>query len=263
MVIDIHTHCFPQNLAARAVGILAEKSGIPAYTDGTIENLKKSMHLAGIGLSVLQPIATKPEQTEAINRWVVGLNEKNIIGFGTIHPDYSHWKDEIKWLAGNGIKGVKFHPDYQDFFVDEERLFPIYQFLFEAGFILLFHAGIDIGIPGPCHCPPSRLKNVLDLFPGSKIIAAHMGGYLSWNEVEKHLVGSEVYLDTSYSFKDLGAAPMERLIRAHGTGKILFGSDSPWSDQSREVENIKSLNLSSEEISMILGGNAGRLLRLL
>jgi len=262
MIIDIHTHCFPDNLAPRAVPLLAEKGGISPFTDGTVACLKNSMKKAGIDFSVLQPIATKPEQTTGINRWAVSMQNGSIIAFGTLHPDYPDWKREIKWLWEAGIKGVKFHPDYQDFYVDDKKVFPIYEALAEAGMIMLFHAGKDIGYPPPYHCPPCRLRKVLDAFPGSIIIAAHMGGYENTYQVEKYLVGQDVYFDTSYSFDILGNGGMEKLIKQHGADRILFGTDSPWKDQEREVDNIRSLNLTEDEMEKILGGNAVRILKL-
>lgn len=111
-------------------------------------------------------------------------------------------------------------------------------------------------------CTPLRLKKVLDAFPGSTIIAAHMGGYRYWDEVEKHLIGKDLYLDTTYSIEELGNEGMERLIKAHGLQKILFATDSPWSDLAKEIANIKSLNLGKEELDGILGGNARRILNL-
>jgi len=262
MIIDIHTHCFPDNLAPRAIPLLAEKGGISPFTDGTVACLKNSMKKAGIDISVLLPIATKPEQTAGINRWVASVQNENIIAFGTIHPDYPDWKSEIEWLKETGIKGVKFHPDYQNFFVDDRKVYPIYEALAEAGMIMIFHAGVDLGYPAPYRCPPCRLRNVLDSFPGSLIIAAHMGGYKYTYQVEKHLVGKDIYFDTSYSFESLGNDGMENLIKHHGADRILFGTDSPWKDQQKEVSNIRSLNLKEDEKEQILGGNAARLLKL-
>ncbi len=262
MIIDIHAHCFPDNLANRAVSILTNKGGIKAHTDGTIKDLKRSMKEAGIDKSVIQPIATKPEQTESINRWATEICDEKIISFGTIHPDYIPWKSEIKKLAYNGVKGVKLHPDYQDFFVDEPKLFPIYEELFLNGLIVIFHAGIDIGMPEPVHCTPKRLSNVIESFPGSTIIAAHMGGYMCTEDVFRYLVGKDVYFDTSYSYDYMGNNIMTKMIKDHGTDKILFGTDSPWTDQTVEVNNIKSLELGEDKFNLIACENAKKLLKI-
>ncbi|MDO8685954.1 MAG: amidohydrolase family protein [Clostridiales bacterium] len=267
MVIDIHAHCFPDNIALKAVPLLAKEAGVEAYSDGTVSSLKVSMNQANIDISVLQPVATKPDQTESINRWSIGINcrsigiqNKRIISFGTIHPDYGGWKEQIHLLEASGIKGIKMHPDYQKFFVDEKRLFPIYEEIFSSKLILLLHTGIDIGLPKPCHCTPSRLAKVLDAFPEALIIAAHMGGYKCWDEVNNILTGRDLFFDTSYSFDALGAKAMKDLIRNHGVDKILFGSDSPWNKQNDAVLQITSLDISDEEKDKILYGNSKRLL---
>lgn len=115
MIIDIHTHCFKDDLAERALGSLSRTSGLSPFSDGTIDDLKKNMKSSGVDLSILQPIATRPGQTMSINRWVADVRDKELMSFGTIHPEFDGWKEEIKWLSDNGFKGVKFHPEYQDF----------------------------------------------------------------------------------------------------------------------------------------------------
>lgn len=261
MIIDIHTHTFPDDLACRAVPTLAKRAGLVPFTDGTCRCLKENMKNESVDISLVLPIATKESHTETINKWALDIQSNdNIISFGTIHPDYKKWDEEITWLKKNGFKGIKLHPDYQDFFVDEDRMFPLYEKIFNNNLIVLFHAGIDIGLPKICHCPPDRLKNVYDTFPNSTIIAAHMGGFQCTEDVEKYLIGTHIFLDTSYSVNDLEPKKMERLIKSHGADKILFGSDSPWGSQKQSIEYIQNLKLSKDEIDAILGGNAKKLL---
>ncbi len=262
MIIDIHTHTFPDALAARAVAVLAERSNVTPYSDGTCMGLCASMQIAGVDRSVVMPIATKPAQVRSINSWAVEINRsfEQLICFGTIHPKQDDWQTEIDLLVSDGIQGVKFHPDYQEFFVDDAELVPIYKTLADAGLIVLFHAGVDIGLPPPVHCTPDRLVKVMDAVPDLIVIAAHMGGYALWDDVDKFLVGRKLYLDTSYSMTDLGTDRMTELIRAHGADKVLFGTDSPWTDQFAEISGIRALPLRDDEIDAILGGNAERLL---
>lgn len=262
MIVDIHAHAFPDALAARAMEVLSDNSGIQPSTDGTCASLRDSMRLAGVDVSVIAPIATKPSQVRGINAWAVEVNQANrdLICFGTIHPDQDDWRPEIEQMAARGIKGVKVHPDYQLFFVDEPRLIPIYQAIADAGLILLFHAGVDIGLDPPVHCTPDRLAKALDEVPQLIAVAAHMGGYKCWDDVQRYLVGRDLYFDTSYSLADLGAEAMASMIRAHGIERILFGTDSPWTAQAAEVAGIRALDLSGEDIEAVLGGNAKRLL---
>ncbi|MHB9027111.1 MAG: amidohydrolase family protein [Armatimonadota bacterium] len=264
MIVDIHTHTFPDALAERAIATLAATANETACTDGTNAGLRASMRRAGIDLSTIMPIATKPGQARNINAWAAGVNKAydDLICFGSLHPDQEDWAAEIERLVADGIPGVKFHPDYQSFFVDEPRMLPMYRALRDAGIIVMFHSGVDIGLPPPVHCPPDRLARVIAEVPGLTVIAAHMGAYAMWDEVERHLVGLPLYFDTSYSLADLGKERMLALIRAHGADKVLFGTDSPWTDQGEEVANLRDLGLTEEELSAILGGNAKHVLGL-
>ncbi len=262
MIVDIHAHAFPDALAHRAMEVLSGNSGLQPSTDGTCSGLQNSMKLAGIDASVIVPIATKPSQVRGINAWAAQVNQSNddLICFGTLHPDQDDWQPEIEQMVANGIKGVKVHPDYQLFYVDEPRLIPIYQAIARAGLILLFHAGVDIGLAPPVHCTPDRLAKALDAVPELVVIAAHMGGYKCWDDVQRYLTGRDLYFDTSYSLADLGADAMALMIRAHGVERVMFGTDAPWTEQAAEVKGIRALDLTEKEIEAVLGGNAKRLL---
>ena len=176
MIIDFHAHCFPDELAYKAVPSLAKKAGIPYFLNGTIRDIKASMKEAGIDKSIVLPIATKPSQTETINTWASSIQDESIVAFGSIHPEYKYWQEELKRIKQLGLKGIKFHNDYQGIFVDEEKMFPIYEEAFKLDLIMVFHAGLDIGLSGPYHCTPDRLLKVVRAFSGAKIVAAHMGG---------------------------------------------------------------------------------------
>ncbi|NSW89727.1 MAG: amidohydrolase family protein [Firmicutes bacterium] len=275
MIVDFHVHCFPDDLAKRAIPKLEERAGIAASYDGTLSGLKCSMSEARIDCAVIQSIATKPAQTKAINDWSaaiqnnavqngeaqnVEMQNARIVAFGSIHPDYSDWKDELKRIKDLGLRGLKYHPDYQEFFVDEKRMLPIYEEIFKLDLILLFHAGLDIGLPEPYHCTPKRLLNVLRACPGGKIIAAHMGGFKCWDDVEKYLMGEDIYFDTSYGIGWMNDIQAKKIIANHGYEKILFATDAPWALQKEEVDRFRKLGLEDNIRDAILGGNACRLL---
>lgn len=262
MIIDFHVHSFPDELAVRAVPSLASVARIPARLDGTLADIRASMKKAGVDKSVVQSIATKPSQTEKVNDWSAEIQDEDIIPFGSIHPDYENWQDELYRLQKLGIKGIKFHPDYQKFYVDDQRMYPFYDQATNMGFIILFHAGTDIGLHPPYHCTPDRLAKVVGSFPDGKIVAAHMGGYSYWDDVEELLVGTSIYLDTSMGIGKMSDEQAKRIIIRHGPEKVLFGTDSPWSDQTEEIAYIKMLGLEKKALEAILGGNAARLLEL-
>ncbi|MGA1842900.1 MAG: amidohydrolase family protein [bacterium] len=261
-IIDLHTHVFPDKIAEKTIKSLAEEAETEAFLDGTVADLKRSMDMAGITLSVNQPIATIPSQVVSINNWAKSIENERIISFGTMHPLFEDYAEELRRLKKMGIKGIKIHPDYQKFYPDEEHVFPIYESLVENDMAVLFHAGVDIGLYPPVHATPQRLANVLNDFPKIRLIAAHLGGYKCWDEVESFLVGRDLYFDTSYVIDYMETDRLVRIMREHGFDKILFATDSPWKPQPEEVKKILSLHVPEKAKEDILYNNACRLLKL-
>ena len=265
MIVDFHTHCFPDRIAERAVSQLAVASGnaTPAF-DGTAQGLLNLVHSKGVDIAVVLGIATNVKQQKNVNDFLIELNKRDdVVSFGSVHPDAEDAIDELYRIKEAGLKGIKLHPDYQSFFVDDDRMFRIYETVNKLGLLLTFHAGVDIGVPDPVHCTPQRLKNILPMFDNTNVIAAHFGGYLLWNEVEELLVGEKnLYIDTSFCHTRMPPLWAKRIIEKHGTDKILLGSDLPWSVTDKEMEFIKSLGLSDDVLADIFGNNAARLLGL-
>ena len=261
-IIDIHTHAFPEEIAPKAVEALEKSSGTKAFLGGTASVLKGSMERAGIALSVIQPVATKPAQVRAINTWATRVGGEGLLSFATLYPGQPDWEEEIEQIKRAGILGVKLHPDYQNFDPDDRALFPMYEKLQAEGIIVLYHAGDDISFPPPGRATPKRLSNLIEHFPDLRVIAAHLGGYRMWDAVEETLVGKDIYLDTCYTFGYLKTERIVKIMERHGFDRILFGTDSPWKDQQEEIRNILHLDIPDEAKSKILSENAHSLLSL-
>lgn len=264
MIIDFHTHAFPDKIAEKAMGSLSACSGgaVP-FHDGTIDSLKKYLNDNNIDKAVVLNIATNPRQEHSVNDFALSLvGDEKIIPFGSIHPESDNIDIELQRLKEAGIKGIKLHPDYQGFFVDEKRMIPIYEKISSMGFITVFHAGVDIGYPQPVHCTPKALKDVLPYFNNTPVVAAHFGGYLLWQDTLKYLCGSDVFLDTSFSFSRMPPQYAADIIKNHDDTKILFGSDMPWSGSTGEKRFIDSLNLTDSQKNNILSNNAKRILNI-
>ena len=262
MIIDFHTHCFPDALAPKALPSLARCSGNakPVF-DGTAKGLAAKVKEDGADKAVVLNIATNPHQQKKVNDFAISLlGDETLIPFGSVHFESPDALDEIQRLHDTGIKGIKLHPDYQEFFVDDERLFPIYEKIGELGMITVFHAGVDIGLPDPVYCPPKRLKTALSHFGNAPVVAAHMGGFLLWREVIEVLADTNVYVDSSFSCGALPPPWAKEIIDTFGAERVLFGSDMPWSSTLDEKDYIKSLGLDEEKEALVLGGNAKRLL---
>lgn len=273
MIIDIHTHTFPENIAAGALASMeaeilkAQGMDVRAQGLGTIEDLSESTIDNGIDLSLVAPVATKPHQAERINRLSVELNEKadesHVFYMGAIHPECENYKQILDDIAAMDLKGIKIHPDYQSTFFDDEKYVRIMDYAANKGLGIVVHAGEDIGLPNPIHCTPDRVLNVLKSIQPEKLILAHMGGWRMWNKVEEKLVGLPIYFDTAVVLKK-GVPHLEneqfvRMIRNHGIDKVLFATDYPWYNQKTALEDINATELTDEEKRLILGENAKKL----
>lgn len=260
MILDFHTHCYPEQLAARAVSIVPPHLPAPAY-DGTLSGLKKSMQLNGIDRSVVLHIANKPENTCRVNDWAIFCNqESNIFSFGSIHPLYDDFKREIARLKEAGIKGLKFHPCYQHYEINDSVAYRVYEEAAKAGMIILFHTGLDGIIPGN-NASCDKFAAVIDDLKYEKIVGAHLGGSLMFKDAAEMIWGKNIYIDMSLSFRFLSGEFRARLKDTHDTEKLLFGSDGPWTTPKIDFAEINNF-FSSEEKELIYYKNAVKLLEI-
>ncbi len=259
-IIDFHTHAFPDELAARAVPLITKETGVPAALDGKVSSLLKSMDQAGIERSVVCSIATKPAQFQKILDWSNKVRSDRLILFPSVHPAAPDVLAHIRMIHAEGFLGIKIHPYYQEFYLDEPRMEPIYECMRECDLMVFCHTGFDAAFPRERRADPERIGKVVAKFPGLKLIATHMGAWEDWVEVERWLIGKPVLLETSFAIPYCGAAAARRLLIAHPADYILFGTDSPWADQAEEIERVKALDLPADRQQKLFYTNARRLL---
>lgn len=280
MIIDMHTHSFPEKLAASTLEKLSAASHTRPFTNGTPGGLQASMREAGVGLSVVLPVATSPRQVEHVNDASARLNETaeetGLLSFGCMHPDYEGWREELARVKALGMKGIKLHPVYQGADLDDPRYLRILDRAGELGLVIVTHAGLDVGFPGVVRCSPEMVRRAVAQVGPVKLVLAHMGGWRCWDRVLELLPELPVLIDTSFSvgrmsplndgfyqeeeLRLLDSRGFLKLVRAFGAGRVLFGSDSPWSGQKESLEWVRSQPLTEEERTAILGGNAQNLL---
>ena len=279
MIIDFHTHTFPPKIAASTLEKLSAMSHTLPFTDGTPEGLRASMGEAGVDLSVVLPVATAPRQVEHINDSSAAISENfreaGLLSFGCMPPDYEGWHEELARIKSLGLRGIKLHPVYQGVDFDDPRTLRILDRAGELGLIVVTHAGLDIGFPGVVRCSPEMVKNAVKQAGPVKLVLAHMGGWRCWDKVLELLPGLPVFIDTSFStgrrtpidshyseeeLQLLDSDGFMELVKAFGPGRVLFGSDSPWSSQRESLRWLRVQPLSEDELSMITGGNAAGLL---
>lgn len=263
MLIDFHTHAFPEKIAARAVASLSHAcGGLEPQTNGTADSLKAEMAKDGVTMSVVQSIATNPTQMFNVNNFAIQLNaDPAFTAFGSVHPDAPNALEELERICAAGLKGVKFHPEYQQFYVDDEKMRPIYRKISELGLITLFHAGQDHGFAPPYHAMPEHFYNALRWFD-APVVAAHWGGLGCAREVLDKLCGTPLWFDLAFGY-GVAARPLaQEILEKHGAERLLFASDMPWHRPSWELRLLNSLDISPEDREKICWRNAAGLLGL-
>lgn len=261
MLIDFHTHCFPDKIASKAIDKLAFASGglIP-YTDGTVSGLKALMKEQGVDKSVVLNIATNAHQQQSVNDFAASINNgSDIFAFGSVFPYSENIMEELERIKELGLKGVKLHPDYQGFNVDDIKMKPVYRKISELGLITVFHAGVDYGFAPPYGATPDKMARALNWF-SSPVIAAHWGGVGCGEQTLELLCGKEIYFDTSFGYGTMPKYYAEKIIEKHGTDKLLFGTDIPWHNKLMEMRLLDSLGISGEDMEKIAHKNAEKLL---
>lgn len=282
MIIDFHTHVFPESISQKTIHKLAVCACCKPHTAGTQDSLIHSMNKNQVDYSVTLPAVTNPEKVEKINDQVIENLEQNlqngIIAFGGMHPEYENIEEECKRLRRHGVKGIKIHPAYQKQDINSPQMLRLIDSACNQGLVVLTHAGIDIGLYDHNYCSVNQILDVIGQLHPQKLVLAHMGNWAKWDEVESDLVGADVYLDTAFTIGKIesypGASPTPfhecylseydfvRICRKHGFDRILFGTDSPWKDQGEYIELIRNMNLGEERETRIFSENAKELLGL-
>ena len=262
MLIDFHTHCFPEKIAKKALEKLSYASGgLKPHTDGTLSGLRQRMLSEDVSISVVLNIATNASQQESVNNFAKEVNaQDDFVAFGSVYPYADNALDMLDQIKEMGLLGVKLHPEYQGFFADDEKMKPIYQKISRLGLITVFHAGYDFAYKPPFRGMPDNLLRAVKWFD-SPVIAAHWGGAGCGYEVLDKLCGIEnLYFDTSFGYGQMPKDSAMRILDKHGTDKMLFGTDSPWHTVGMEMRLLESLELSPEEKDKIFYKNAQKLL---
>ena len=252
-IIDFHAHIYPNGIAEKASQATGDFYDIKPYCSGTSAELITFGKKAGISRFVLLPVATKHNQVRHINEFIA--NEisvhKEFYGFGTLHPECENIIGETKRIINLGLKGIKIHPDTQQFNTDDSRLFEVFDYI-QGKLPLLVHCG-DKRFD---YSHPRRLVRVMDNFPRLKVIAAHLGGWSLFDEAFELLKDENCYLDISSTMMFLPQDQVERYIHGYGADRLLFGTDFPLWSPEQEVASFMNLHLCADEFEKIAYKNA-------
>ncbi len=256
-IIDFHTHIYPESIAAKASASVCDFYNLEKSFIGTSEILLEQGKKAEISGYVLLPVANSPENVHHINQFIV--REKNLheefYGFGTLHAAMDDFQSELDYIEGSGLLGIKIHPDSQKFNIDDKRMFPIYDSI-QGRLPILIHCG-DKRFD---YSHPRRLLNIISNFPRLQIIAAHLGGWSIFEEAFELLKDKDCYVDMSSCMSFMAPEQMVKYIKGYGADRVLFGSDFPIWDPSKEAEAFLKLGLNYQEQEKIAFRNAQSIL---
>jgi predicted TIM-barrel fold metal-dependent hydrolase len=261
-IINAHAHIYPEKIAAKAtdtIGVFYDiKMQMPA---GTAERLLEDGASAGITRYVVHSVATTAHQVRSINEFIKRECEAHpeFIGFITLHQDLSEEEviSEVEWALANNMHGVKLHPDFQKFNIDDEVAEKFYRAV-GARLPILFHIGDDRYE----YSKPCRLVKMAKKYPEVRFIAAHFGGYRCWSETELFAGLDNVYFDTCSSLPFISAEEAKRIIDLHGADKFFFATDFPMWDSKSELERFNKIPLTEKERQMIFSENIKKLLNI-
>lgn len=266
MILDFHNHIYPEKVAPTIVESLTQGKRFTAYGTGTAFGLRAEMKTSGVEACVVLGVAVSPALVEPTNRWILEQKGGDFFPIGSIHPFYENFKPAVRGLKMAGVRGIKLHPMFQNFYPDDERAFPFYEEIVQQGLFVIFHSGPGLVMKpgGEVMGTPERIARVLKVFPKMTLVVAHFGGFRMIEEAKKHILGKNVYIDTSYppglcfECQDW----VLHMIHGHDPDRILFGTDTPYARQKEDAEYILRLPLSTELKEKILSKNGCKLLGL-
>lgn len=253
MTLDVHTHAFHPKIADKVLAQLQGHYAIAPVGTGLTGDLLARLDAAGIDRACVLCAATAPAQVIPANSWALELarTQPRLIPFGTIHPGFAPFEAELDRLERAGITGIKIHADFQGFRLDDPALWPVLAAI-EGRFTVMFHVGDRLPPESNPSCP-AKLKAIMRDFPDLTVIAAHLGGYLHWEQALEHLAGTRAYLDTSSSLRFVGDATLAAILDRHPPERIVFGSDYPIFDPLQELDILqKRLRLSDSGLARLL-----------
>ena len=256
-ITDSHAHIFPQKIALKASLAIGDFYGVHMRHDGMAHTLVSEHEKAGISRALVCSTATTPQQVEPINDFIFDRCKKypQFVGLATLHQDMPDPEREIERILEMGLRGIKLHPDFQHFAIDDKKMFPIYKLLEEKKLPILFH----MGDKRYSFSNPPRLVRVMEKFPDLICIGAHFGGYSEWDKAKLYPKSKNLFFDTSSSLDVLNKNDARELISHFGAEQFLFGTDFPMWNPREEIEKFLALGLSDEENALIFDGNFERL----
>ena len=260
-LFDSHAHIYPAKIAEKAAKNIGAFYDLHMDFDGSVDKLLEVCNEVGVEKCLVHSVATTHEQVQKINNFIhesVAAHPDRFVGFCSLHPSMSaqEIEAEIDRVISLGLKGVKLHPDFQHFNIDDPHAMEMYEII-DGRLPILFHTGDKrFG-----YSTPSRLSVAAKRFPKQIMIAAHLGGYTEWDSANKCLPDlPNVYTDTCSSLAFMTPEKAKEYITAFGEDRVFFATDYPMWSAKDELERFNKIDLSDEAREKIFWKNICSLL---
>lgn len=284
LVVDVHVHVFAEADDPMRDGYeiweYGERSDVEfGERRGTVDDLLDSLvdspcgHCVILGMFVPEVEIgsagpSLPERLRAYNQWILATANKSprITPLVAADPSVLGGRaggEHLRLAAEQGARGIKVHPVVQRFLPDDPRMTETYAVCEELGLTVLSHSGKSRAAPQ--WADPFAFSAVMEAHPRLHLLLAHLGG-ASWHQIREF---AAAYPTVSFDLCEIIAwtgapgAPtsdeLGRLIRDIGAERVLFGTDFPWYEVDRTIDQLMDLpHLSDEQRRGILGENAVR-----
>lgn len=274
-MIDFHTHNFPDALAPRAVDSMVKKlnGSLVPVGDGTLATQLRDMAAAGVYKSVVCPVATKPTQFRVILDRAKAVRDgefgeeaaERLVQLCSVHPADADFAAHLKEVSDSGFRGIKIHPYYQGFSLDDPRAVPFFSAVRDAGLFVISHCGMDPGFIGsPMICGPAQIAALLRAVPGLTFVAAHLGG-CGGNpprSTDELLEFQNCLFDTAVVNVCDDDPEAQRVMSEWPADRLLFATDYFWRDERFIAEWVRRFRPDDGDLRKIFAENARRLLGL-
>jgi predicted TIM-barrel fold metal-dependent hydrolase len=268
--VDAHTHLFsPGQRARRAVIAGSDETFAEMYADpeaamASVDELHGAMEAAGLGRAVLAGFAFQEEaEISEQNEYLLAAagEDARLIPLSTVNPARPGWEVSAKRALGAGSRGFgELRPHNQGWDPLGDEAHRLYAMAEEAGAVLLWHVSEPVGHDYPGKrggISAEELWRVAAGFPGLQMVAAHLGGGLSFflhmPEVREAL--HNLWFDTAAFSLLYDDSSVARLVDLAGPERVLFGSDYPLLSPRRQLQRVSAL-LSGDKVQAVCGGNA-------
>jgi len=262
LIIDAHTHLFPDRLGAAIRAFFVEFISPDAfhYPHNWREG-RALLQAAGISRCWNLPYVKRPHAAQALNRWMAETfaDDPFVEPGATLHPGDDVQNVVHEALDVLGLRLFKLHCSVGDFRLSDERLEPLWRRLSDGGVPVVVHLGHSVtGGTEPSEL--ADLEAVAQRWPAARVILAHCGAPSVDGALALLRRFPNLHADLTPVVFHL--APVEAEGLRGLTDRILFGSDVPnvVVKLQETLAAIKALGLAPEEEARVVGGNAARLL---